>query len=139
AHPALVKVLTDKLPLRRAVASAALGRSGLPEYKEAVRGLLRDPERVVQLHVALALVFAKEKEAVTVLIDLLPQLPQKRALQVEDILYQLAEGHARPAVTLGDGEAGRKKCRDAWAAWWTGHAAKVDLTSLRETPSGWVR
>jgi Domain of Unknown Function (DUF1080) len=31
-----------------------------------------------------------------------------------------------------------KKCRDAWAAWWKDHAAKVDLASLRETQSGWV-
>ena len=139
ADRALVKALTDKLPLRRAVTCGALGLSGLPDHKDAIRKFLRDPERVVRLHVALVLVFAKEKEAVAVLIDLLPQLSQRRALQVEDILCQLAEGHVRPAATLGDGEADRNKCRDAWAAWWKDHAAKVDLANLRESASGWVR
>ena len=46
-------------------------------------------------------------------------------------IYRLAEDKNPPQVSLGTEEATRKKCRDAWAAWWRDHADKVDLARPR--------
>src|SRR5262249_53364588 len=80
------------------------------------------------------LALAKERDAVPVLIDLLAVLPPTRAWQAEDVLSRLAEGLRAPAVPLGGDEAGRRKCRDAWAAWWGEHGPKIDLAKLSEAP-----
>src|SRR5439155_12575694 len=66
---------------------------------------------------------------IPVLIDLLASLPPGRGRQVEALLLQLA-GDTAPLVGLGQDEASRKKCRDAWAAWWHEHNGKVDLAQL---------
>ncbi len=51
------------------------------------------------------------------LITLLSELPLDHARQAEDFLAELA-GEQAPKVALGADDAARKKCRDAWAAWW---------------------
>jgi hypothetical protein len=43
AHPALVRALTDQIPLRRAAAGEVLARAGLAEHGAAVRLLVQDP------------------------------------------------------------------------------------------------
>src|SRR5262249_13131131 len=86
----------------------------------------------VRWRVATALAFVKDKEALPVLIDLLPQLTLAQAWQVEDILYRVAEENDPPAVSLGTDEAGRKKCHDAWSGWWKDHGEKVDVAKLAE-------
>lgn len=131
-NPLLVKGLEDTLPLRRAASAEALAKAG--EHKQAVRKLLQDPEPFVRLRVALALVHAREPEAVAVLIDVLPQLPITQAWQAEDVLYRLGEGKNPPTVSLGGDEAARKKCRDAWKAWWDKEGKGIDLAKLAETP-----
>jgi hypothetical protein len=134
SDPVLVKALADKEPKRRGAAAEVLCRIGLGEQKEAVRKLLQDPVPVVRLQVALALALAREKDAIPVLIDLLPQLPQAQAWQAEDLLFRLADGNAPPSVSLGGNENQRLKCRDIWAKWWKEHAAKVDLARLTGSP-----
>jgi len=132
--PVLVEALKDKVPIRRAAAGEALCKAGAKEHMAAVRKLMTDPDAVVRLRVALALAQAKERAAVPVLIDLLPQLPLTQAWLAEDVLYRLADDHQPPAVSLGKDEDARKKCRDAWHAWWKQHGAKVDLARLSESP-----
>jgi len=78
---------------------------------------------------AVALALARDKEGVPVLIDLLPVLPGEHVGQVEEALYQLA-GDTAPEVSLGTEAAEKKKCRDAWAAWWKANAGRVDLARL---------
>jgi HEAT repeat protein len=129
--PAVLKALEDKLPVRRAAAAVALCRAGAKGQLAAVRKLLKDPENGVRLRVALALVMAREKEAVPALIDLLADLPPERAYEAEDVLLALA-GDAAPDVPLGKGADERKKARDAWAAWWKKTGDKADLTKLAE-------
>jgi hypothetical protein len=131
--PALVAALTDKVPVRRAAAAGALCRANVADQKPAVRKLLQDPDREVRLCVAVALAYAKERDAVPVIIDLLPQLPPARAWEAEEILLRLAEAGKPPAPSLGGDEASRRKARDAWAAWWKEHGAAVDLAKLRTT------
>lgn len=122
----LLAGLTDKEPLKRAAAGVALCRSGSADALPAVRDLLKDGDAAVRFQVGLALVAAREKPALPVLIDLLAQLPRPQAWQVEDLLIRLA-GEQRPAVPVGGDEAGRKRCRDAWADWWAKNNEKVKL------------
>jgi hypothetical protein len=135
ADKTLVASLGDKAPLRRAVAAEALCRAGAAEHLAAVRKLLHDPVPSVRFRVALVLALAKEREAIPVLIDALPQVTLAQAWQAEDIFYGIAPaGSKLPTVSLGASDAGRKKCRDAWAAWWKENSAKVDLAKLKLRP-----
>jgi hypothetical protein len=127
--PAVVAALGDKAPARRAAAAVAICRSGSTEHRDAIRNLLKDTDLDVRLHVAVALVRLKEKDAVPVLIELLPQTQLTQLWQVEDILYRLA-GEQAPTVAAGTDEAGRRKYRDAWMGWWKEHGEKADLARL---------
>jgi hypothetical protein len=127
--PALVKALADKAPARRSTAAVAVCRSGSAEHRDEVRKLLEDADADVRLRVAVALVRVKEKQAVPVLIDLLPQAQLAQHWQAEDILYRLAGEHA-PAVPAASDDPGQRKYRDAWLGWWKEHGDKLDLGRL---------
>ena len=130
----LVAALTDKLPVRRAAAGEALCRAKVESEKPAVLKLLKDADAGVRLRVASALAHAEERAAVQELIDLLEPLPAVQAWQAEDILFRLADGKNPPTVPLGSDAAARKKCRDAWDAWWKEHGKTINLARLREGP-----
>jgi HEAT repeat protein len=130
---ALLKALTDRQPLVRATAARALIEGGGPAGRAAARKLLADETPTVRMEVGLALARAREREAMPVVIDLLAVLPPDQAGQVEDALYQLAEDTA-PDVSLGETGDERKKCRDAWTAWWKANARGVDLSRLTDHP-----
>ena len=131
ADPVLVAGLSDRAPIRRAAAGAALARSGLADQLPAVRNLLSDESAEVRFRVAQALAYAGDHVAVVALIDTLPDLPLPLAWQAENFLLNLAGG-APPPVALGNDPATRRKCRDGWQAWWRDHAASVDLTKIEE-------
>jgi HEAT repeat protein len=131
ADKTLIAALKDKLAARRAAAGEALARAGAVGYKKAVEALLQDPDIHVRWRVAMALVLAKDANAVPPLIDLLVGTTQTQAWQIEDVLYRLAEGkESPPAVALGTDEASRKKCRDSWQAWWKENGKGIDLAVL---------
>jgi HEAT repeat protein len=132
-NPVLVRSLKDGQPVVRAAVAEALIKGGGPEAFNAVRKLLPDPSPVVRLRIALALARARERDGVPVLIDLLTALPDDQLGQVEDALFQLAGDHA-PDVSMGEKAEERKKCRDAWAAWWKANAENVDLARLTTRP-----
>jgi HEAT repeat protein len=127
--PVLQAALTDKVPARRAAAAEALCRAGDLNQRPAIGKLLDDPDLDVRLAVARALVEAREKAAVPVLIDLLDRLPPERACQAEDLLLRLADSQA-PEDALTKDEAARHKCRKAWADWWQQHQNDVKLDRL---------
>ncbi len=135
ADKTLVECLTSKDPLRRATAGEALVRAGAADTMPAVKKLLTDPEPDVRYRTAVALTFAKDADAVPVLIDLLGvvKFPLVQAWKAEDILFRLAGGKKPPAVSLGNSEATRKKCRDAWAGWYSDNRGKIDLAKLKQT------
>jgi hypothetical protein len=128
ADPELVRALEDKSALRRAAAGEALAGPD-PPHRAAVRRLLRDPEAAVRQRVALALVEAREKEAVPVLIALLTELPGEEAVRVEETLLALA-GDKAPRTALGLAPEARREARVAWEAWWKGGGDKIDLAAV---------
>jgi hypothetical protein len=128
----LVTALTDTDPVKRSAAAIALCRAGAVEAQPAVRALLRDSDAGVRFQTGLALVATQEKAALPVLIDLLAQLPRHQAWEVEDVLIRAA-GTQAPAVPVGTDEASRKKCRDAWAAWWAANGEKLKLEAPPRT------
>jgi HEAT repeat protein len=130
--PALVRLLDDARPDLRSIAAEALAGGGA-EGRSAARKLLRDGDPEVRLRAALALTMAHDSEGVPVLIDLLTVLNAERVGQVEDALHQLA-GESAPQVSLGADSAQRKKCREAWAAWWKVNAGRVELSRLTSRP-----
>jgi hypothetical protein len=121
--PILSRALEDPSPVRRAVAAEVLSQVG---EAALVERLLKDSKANVRLRVALALIEAKNKDAVPVLIALLGELPRERLRDAEDVLLRLA-GEDEPKTPTGDGVDDRRQRRDAWAVWWKNHGDKVDL------------
>jgi hypothetical protein len=126
AEPALVIALTDPSPVRRATAGVALIEGGPPAERvrikdayPAVRDAARaekDPEARFQLLFAM-LTVARDRDAVGLLIDALPDFPRGRLWQAEDYLIQLA-GKDAPKAAFGKSKESLTKARDAWAGWW---------------------
>jgi hypothetical protein len=114
---AIVAALADRSPVRRAAAGEALFRADPAGQRALVGKLLRDPDATVRLRIGLLLARARERKAVPVLIDLLGELPAGQAWQVMDFLLVLAEDKA-PTPAPGNDAESRRRCRDAWAAWW---------------------
>lgn len=124
-EPVLRDALHDPLPARRTLAAEVLCLTGSAADKLAVRSLLRDAEPVVRLRVGLALVRCKDKAAIPVLIDLLPELDLYQVSQIEEILYQLA-GETGPPLTLSNPDP-PERIRDAWRTWWHKHQDSIKL------------
>lgn len=138
AHPELVRALTAKSSIQRGLAAAALCRAGCRKQLPAVRRLLRDPDLHTRRRAALALVEAREKAAVPVLIDLLAELPFTEAEHLESILLQLA-GDSPPNGQLYDATdvdpiKTRRKYRDAWAGWWRQQGEALDMATVELAP-----
>lgn len=127
--PAMVQALTDKVGVRRAAAAEALCRSGGDEQRPLIRKLLEDPEAAVKLRVAIALIAARDRQAVPVLIGLLSELPPELGIQAESCLRALG-GEKSPSLVLTSEQGVAEKCRDAWTAWWREHGHTVDLARL---------
>jgi hypothetical protein len=134
AEKALLTAVDDRAGVRRGAAADALGRSNDPQRRAAVRKLLQDADLLVRFRTAVALTTAGDREGVPVLIDLLTQVPLAQAWQAEDLLYRLAESAAPPGAALGRDDASRRRCRDAWTAWWREEGPKVELARLDTAP-----
>jgi HEAT repeat protein len=132
-NKSLVAALLDKQPARRAIAAEALVQAGVTGHKKTLLDLLeKDPEFPVRLRVAIALAGAREKQAVPVLIDLIPKLSEDDANRAEDILGRLA-GDKGPSVVVGPDAASKKKAHDAWQAWWKANGATLNMARLDTT------
>src|SRR5579884_3187205 len=138
---ALLRALKDPVAVRRAAAGEALYRPDQPAQWPAVRELLHDPKPGVRLRAALSLSAAGDAEAVTVLIDLLADLPPDQRKQAEDILRELA-GEWAPGAVAGEDEIANRIRRDAWAAWWKNADGPALLAMVRKrtlSPEGQAR
>jgi hypothetical protein len=133
ADPILVKALTDVDPEKRAIAGEVLCQGAVESERPAVRRLLHDADAEVRRRVGLALVEAKDAEAVPALIDLLPTLAGEEYWHVDDLLCRLA-GDQAPTCPPGQDDAGRRRYRDAWTAWWHASGARLDLAKADVVP-----
>ena len=134
ADPALVRALEDPLPVRRAIAAEVLAGASDGRYLLKVRKLLSDPDRVVRMHVGVALVYARDKETVPALIDLVADLPADRAPQYADELLRQLAGTKAPQNKPGGGAAARAEYRAAWKAWWKEQSVTVNFAQLNAGP-----
>jgi len=130
-EPALVAALTDKSSIQRAAAAVALCRLNAPEVRASVRKVLQDRDPQVRLRVALALTAARDKEAVSVLIRLLDELPLNQTGLVISLLDRLAGDTGPTGMAKADAES-RGKYRKAWEAWWKDHQAKIAPERLEQ-------
>jgi hypothetical protein len=126
---ALLEATSAALPARRALAAEALLRAS-PDAREIVHPLLRDPDPQVRLRLGRALLEAKDKSAVPVLVALLTELRREDCWQVEDILYRLAGDQVPTNLVLGSDDASRQRYRDSWLDWWTRNGEQIDLAKL---------
>lgn len=131
AEPALIAALTDKSPLKRAAAGAALARAHAPDAMPSVRKLLKDRDAHVRLHVGLALAASADKDAMPALIRLLDELPWRDVDPIINLLEQLA-GANMPEVVYGANADAHRAYRRAWEAWWKEHQAKIAPDSLEK-------
>jgi HEAT repeat protein len=139
ADAAIVKALTDEVPIRRAVSAEVLAQVGGDEQRPAVRKLLKDPKPSVRLRTALALAQYQDAEAVPVLIGLLSETPPVQARQIEEFLMGLA-GEWSIAVPQGNDGIARKLRREMWTAWWNAADGATLIEELKKrTPSDDVR
>lgn len=130
-NPVFVNALASPVPARRTAAAVTLCRIGAGEHWPAVRKLLQDSEASVRLQVACELASAGDRQAVSVLIELLAQLPAEQAEQAEELLYRLAGPNA-PPLPLGHDPTAQCKCRDAWQIWWRHHGEHVEMAVLKD-------
>jgi HEAT repeat protein len=129
--PALAAALKDPLAVRRAAAADALARTAFVEYRPELIGLLRDPMPSVRLRTALALARGREPDGVSVLIGLLSEAPLPQAQTAYEFLTGLT-GDNGPKEQLGETPESRRKCRDAWDAWWKSTANGAPLEEFRK-------
>ncbi len=120
-----------------AAAAYVLGRNGDTAQREAVRKRLKDADSGVRWQAARGLLGVHDRAAVPCLVDLLADGPFDAAWRSEELLRRLA-GDAAPSVWLDDTAEGRRKCRDAWAAWWKDKGDKVDVGRYVEEARRWA-
>jgi len=132
-EPALQAALKDSLPLRRAAAGYALGRSREQSLRDAVIPLLADRELFVRYRAGQGLLAGLDKRAVPPLIDLLAEPAGDLRWRIEDVLFRLAADQP-PPLPVGDDTLTRKKQRDAWSQWWTDNGPRINLRLLEQPP-----
>jgi ketosteroid isomerase-like protein len=120
--------------LKRYAAGIALLRAGGKGQLPTVRKLLKDAHEGVRRRIALALLEARDKEAIPTLIALLTARTSEDASLAEEALTVLA-GEKAPAYPENDTAEARAKYRKAWDAWWekaggTLDLARIDLTQI---------
>jgi hypothetical protein len=147
----LVDALGDENPTRRRIAALALIEGGtaekrirFPELRPKFVVMAKtDKDPGVRFVLARTLVAeARDKEAVEVLIDLMPDMSRGQSWQAEELLVQIAGKdapperckHARdpraPDKEASTNKAAREKTRDAWKKWWATAKDKTDLSKI---------
>jgi HEAT repeat protein len=132
--PALTAALQEPVPVRRAAAAYVLGRVGLAADCRAVGKLLEDRQARVRFRAAQGLIYAKERSAVPVLLDVLG-LEKEETLRwkAEEVLRQVAQEKS-PDLSVTEASAdARKKALSKWKQWWRSQGDKVNLVMLNQS------
>jgi HEAT repeat protein len=114
---ALLRALSDAVPIRRGIAARVLCQIGGTDGRAAVHPLLKDAKPSVRMQAAVSLANWHDAEAVAVLIDLIAELPLEGRKRAEEYLGELAGEWAVKTPQGSDGVSGRLR-RDLWRAWW---------------------
>ncbi len=128
-EPILTKSLTDANPLKRGAAGEALVRGDVKAELANVKKLFADESVLVRYRICLALLGSQDKDVLPVMIDLLAKMAPGDLWPIEEALHRLA-GDKAPLVALGNDDAGKKACRDAWAKWYETNANTIDMAKL---------
>ncbi len=131
ADAAVLRALSDPMPLRRAMAGAVLSQAGGAD-RQAAEKLLQDDNPEVRMATALALAKAHNAAAIPVLIDLLGVLPLAKRTQVEEALQEIAGEWAPAGGPSAEDEIARRIRRDSWAAWWANTDGPALQTLLKK-------
>jgi hypothetical protein len=134
ADEALVKALSDRVGIRRAVAAITLWRGHASDGLPVARKLLTDKDLEVRRRVALELAVAGDQDGAAVLSALLEELPNEQAWEIEEQLERLA-GAKAPAEMKAN-PIDWKKVAGAWRQWWQGERAKIVMTDSSVPASG---
>lgn len=140
AVPALFGALQDGNEIRRAAGALVVGKSGNIEQRNAVRALLTDVVPRVRMRAAQGLLASRDRQAIPALIALVGDGPEALAWQAEEMLHRLA-GEKAPSPELGSAQGDeRRKCFEAWDAWWRDRGDKIDLAKIEqeERPRGFT-
>jgi hypothetical protein len=146
----LVDALGNENAVRRRVAALALigpenkeKRIRFPELHPRLLEIAKtDKDSGVRFAVSRVMVAeVREKEAVSALINLMPEMTRGQSWQAEELLVQIAGKDAPTARCkyardrnsdreLSSNKTQREKTRDAWNTWWNGAKDKTDLTKM---------
>jgi hypothetical protein len=124
--------LGDPEPVKRAAAAHVLARKGDKSQQAAVRKLLTDADAHVRWRAAVGLLTARDKTGVPALLALMTEGPSDLAWRAEEVLRRVA-GDKAPPASPGDTPESRRRCRDAWAAWWKENGDALDLAHFAES------
>jgi hypothetical protein len=123
--PAVERAADSRIALQRSVAGAVLARSARSEVRARALPLLNDPDLTVRYRTAEGLIVGRDRRGLPALVALL-DTPTEAAEQAESLLHFVANDTG-PDIALGTEPADRRKCRDAWNAWWKEYGETVDL------------
>lgn len=129
----LLRAIHEKHPHQRAAAAIVLVHHLPADQHEAILAVLQDPVPTVRLQVALALLNAKNKQALPVLIDLLSELPASESWQAEEALIRVAGARAPDVSQTADVSAA--KLRYAWNDWLLANWDTLDLAAVDSASS----
>ncbi|MGE3808314.1 MAG: HEAT repeat domain-containing protein [Gemmataceae bacterium] len=130
AEDVLIKAAQSTDSIQRQAAAVALASTASPQGRAVVRQLLNDADPLVRLRAARSLLAATDCAAVPTLIALIDESPVDLAHEAHELLALLA-GSEAPASFPGPADLPlRRKCRDAWQAWWQQRGGKVDLARV---------
>jgi hypothetical protein len=138
----LLEALKSTNSLRRTAAAIAF-IEGAPAvdkgrvkdvYPKVLALAKAEPEPAQKFTLAKSLLlFAKEKEAVVLLIDMIPTMGRGQIWQTEDLLGQLA-GKDAPKVKCLKTKDSLTKASAAWKEWWTKAGEGLDVAKVELKP-----
>jgi HEAT repeat protein len=126
-EPAVLLALSDRQWIKRYAAAEALAR--IAAQRPLVRKLLKDHDSGVRRRVALALLNARDKEAVPSLIALLTSDSREDADAAEEMLTVLA-GEKSPSAPDEHTPMARERYRKQWESWWKDAEGTLDLAKI---------
>lgn len=136
----LLDALEDKNALRRSAAGVALLGTG--ENKDVLKEVLpkvlaaakaeKDPTAKFAMTYG-ALMVGRDKTALPMLLELLPDMNRPQVWQAEDLLQQLAGKDAPKARCIQGNKDSFAKAQKAWQEWWDKAKDKTDLAKAELT------